>query len=142
VFGALFSYLTAYLVIAGLVALVFVFLKRSLGGKLIGSDAFGKGEYYLAMPTGMLRFACMMIFTLALINARYYSPKEIEAYRKFQMENYGKEYFPGLQVLQTNVFEESLTGPFIRKYLGFLLIKPTSPEGGPQFKQKEWQGPA
>jgi|ERR1051325_11320246 uncharacterized membrane protein required for colicin V production len=140
-FGLLVCYVLAYLVIAGLVALVFIFIKRSIGGKLIGSDAFGKAEYYLGMPTGMLRFACIMIFFLALLNARFYSQKEIEAYDKFQKDVYGSDYFPGLQVLQSSVFEKSLVGPQIKKNLEFLLIKPTPPKGGKEFKQKEWQAP-
>ena len=140
-FGLLVYYVLAYLVIAGLVALVFIFIKRSIGGKLIGSDAFGKAEYYLGMPTGMLRFACIMIFFLALLNARFYSQKEIEAYDKFQKDVYGSDYFPGLQVLQSSVFEKSLVGPQIKKNLEFLLIKPTPPKGGKEFKQKEWQAP-
>jgi len=45
-FSLLFAYVTAS-VTAGLVALVFVLLKRAIGGKLVGSDAFGKAEYYL-----------------------------------------------------------------------------------------------
>jgi len=95
VFGLLFSYVAAYLVIAGLVALAFVFLKRSFGGKLVGSDAFGKSEYYLGMPAGMVRFASMMMFALALINARFYSQQEIQAYKKYQMENFDSEFSPG-----------------------------------------------
>ena len=141
VFGMLFCYVTAYLVLAILVALAFVILKRYFGGKLVGSDAFGKSEYYLGMPAGMVRFASMMIFALALLNARLYSQHEIQAYKKFQMENFDSEFFPGLQSLQSNVFEKSFSGRYIREYLGFLLIKPTPPSGGKPFKQKDWKGP-
>ena len=139
VFGLLFSYMIAYLVIAGVVAILFVLFKRSFGGKLVGSDAFGKAEYYLGMPAGVLRFFCMLLAALALLNARYYSAQEIQSYQKFQMDNYGSEFFPGFQALQRNVFETSLTGPYIKKYLGFLLIKQTSPAGGKELKQKEWK---
>lgn len=140
-FSKLVSYLISYLVLAGVVALVFVFGKKYFGGKLIGSDAFGKGEYYLGMPAGFLRFACIMIAFLAILNARLYSQQEMQANVKYQEEVYGEQYFPGLEVLQANVFEKSLTGPLIKKYLSFLLIKPTAPEGSKQFKQQEWKGP-
>ena len=138
-FGLLFSYVIAYLVIAGVVAIAFVLFKRTFGGKLIGSDAFGRSEYYLGMPAGALRFFCMLITALALLNARHYSMQEIQGYQKFQMDNYGSEFFPGFQALQVNVFEKSFTGPYLKKYLEFLLIKPTPPAGGKPLKQKEWK---
>ena len=140
-FGLLLSYVLAYLVIAGLVSLVFVFIKRSLGGKIVGSDAFGKGEYYLGMPAGFFRYLCVMLFFLALLNARFYSQKEIEADLRYKEDVYGKDYFPGLHTLQAGVFEKSFTGRYIREYLSFLLIKQTPPKGGKEFKQKEWQAP-
>jgi uncharacterized membrane protein required for colicin V production len=140
-FGLLFCYLIAYLVIAGLVSLVFVLGKRVLGGKLIGSDAFGKGEYYLAMPAGLLRFLCIMIAMLAILNARLYTQQELQADVKYQEKEYGKQYFPGLGVLQANVFEKSLSGSLIKRYLSFLLIKPTAPGGGKEYKQQEWKAP-
>ena len=139
VFGLLFSYVIAYLVTAGAVAIVFVLFKRSFGGKLVGSDAFGRGEYYLGMPAGVLRFFCILLTALALLNARFYSRQEIQGYQKFQLDNYGSEFFPGFQALQVNVFEKSFTGPYFQKYLGFLLIKPTPPTGGKQLKQQEWK---
>jgi uncharacterized membrane protein required for colicin V production len=135
------SYVAAY-VMAGLgVSLVFVLFKRLFHGKLIGSDAFGKAEYYLGMPAGMLRFFCVLLAGLALLNAPLYTPEEIRAYKEFQMKNFDSEFFPGLQSLQANVFETSLTGPAIKKYGAFLLIKPTASTGGKQLKQKEWIGP-
>ena len=132
------SYVTAYIGVAVLVASIFLLVKRTLGGKLTGSDTFGKSEYYLGMPAGMLRFVCMLIVGLSVLNARLYSQEEIAAYQKFQMENYGSEFFPGLQTVQSTVFEQSIVGPPIKKYLAFLLIKPTSPESAGKFKQKEW----
>lgn len=132
------AYILAYLLTAGCVATVFLLVKRSLGGKLIGSDVFGKSEYYLGMPAGMLRFLCMLITALAILNARLYSREEIAAAQKFQLDNYGSEFFPGLQSLQATVFETSIAGPPIRKYLGFLLITPTAPAGSGKYKQKEW----
>lgn len=132
------GYVVGYLLTAGCVATVFLLVKRALGGKLIGSDAFGKSEYYLGMPAGMLRFVCMLILGLAILNARLYSSQEIAAAQKFQMDNYGSEFFPGLQSVQATVFEKSITGPPIRKYLSFLLITPTAPAGAAKYKQKEW----
>ena len=139
VFSPLFSYIVGYLLAAGVVAIVFLLFKRAFHGKLIGSDAFGKAEYYLGMPAGMLRFFCMLLTGLALLNARLYSQQEILADQKYQKDVYGSEFFPGLQEIQANVFDQSLSGSTIKRYLDFLLIRPTSPDGSQLLKQKEWQ---
>ena len=134
----LVSYVLSYLVIAGVVVGLFAFINRLVGGKLVGSDVFGKAEYYLGMPAWMLRFACMLLAGLAILNARLYTQKELQDYEKFQQDVYGSEYFPGLGVLQMDVFQRSLTGPVIHKYLAFVLIAPTPPGEASKFKQKEW----
>ena len=125
--GKLLSYVLAYALTAAFVALVFVFLQRVIGERLKGSDTFGKAEYYLAMPAGMLRFACIILAFLALLNARLYHTYEIKAMTKFQDENYGSQFFPTLQSVQSDVMEQSFVGSQARKYLSFLLIKPTAP---------------
>lgn len=139
VFGRMVCYIIGYLVAAGAVSLAFVLFKRAFHGKLIGSDAFGRSEYYLGMPAGMLRFFCMLLTGLALLNARFYTPQEIQTELKYQKDVYGSDFFPGMQQIQANVFERSFTGPIIKKYLDFLLIKPTGPGGSQPLKQQEWQ---
>ena len=116
--------MTRTLVILGLFALV----NKALGGKLIGSDLFGVAEYYLGMGSGLVRFSCIALAALALLNARYYNPAEVKAEEKFQNDVYGSHYFPTLHSLQAVVFDKSLTGHWIQENLNFLLIKPTAPE--------------
>jgi hypothetical protein len=127
--GRLTSFVISYCFIAAFVMLLFTLLSENLGSKLAGSDAFGKSEFYLAMPAGMLRFACILFVLLALLNARLYSTAEINAMKKFQDDNYGSQFFPTLSSVQSGVFEESFLGPQIRKYAEFLLIKQTPPNG-------------
>jgi len=127
-FSRLTCYLLAYVVGALLVCLLFVGIKRTLGGKLLGSDIFGRSEYYLGMGSGVVRFSCMLLAALALLNARYFSPTEVRAMQKFQDDVYGSDFFPTLQSVQATVFDKSLTGPWIKANLGFLLINPTEPE--------------
>ena len=127
-FSALFSYVVSYIALAGLLALVFMPIKRAMGGKMISADSFGRAEYYVGMPAGMIRFLCILIAFLAVLNAREYTTKEIVDREKYQKEVYGSEFFPGLSTLQRDVFEKSFTGPHIKKYLSFLLIKPTAPQ--------------
>ena len=139
-FSTLSCYLMAYVGSALVILLLFAVVHRALGGKLLGSDLFGKAEYYLGMGSGFIRFACVLLAGLALLNARYFSPTEVKAMENFQNDVYGSNYFPTLHTLQATVFEKSLTGPWIRENLGFLLIKPTAPESK-EIHQKEasWQ---
>jgi uncharacterized membrane protein required for colicin V production len=128
IFGRLSCYLVAYVGGALLVLLVFTAIKRTMGGKLLGSDIFGRSEYYLGMMSGLVRCTCILLAALALLNARYFSPTEVRAMEKFQDDVYGSNFFPTLHSLQSTVFDRSLTGPWIKENLGFLLIKPTEPE--------------
>lgn len=139
-FGRLSCYLVAYVAGALLFSLLFVGIKRALGGKLLGSDIFGRSEYYLGMGSGLVRFSCILLAALALLNARYFSPTEVRAMEKFQNDVYGSDYFPTLYSVQSTVFERSLTGPWIKEYLGFLLIQPTEPEHK-EIHQKEFAIP-
>ena len=125
--GKLTSYIIAYCLIAGLILVLFIWVNDTLGRKLAGTDTFGKGEFYLAMPAGMLRFGCILLALLALLNARLYRTAEIKAMEKFQNDNYGSQFFPTLASVQTEVFEKSFIGPQVRKYMSFMLIKPTIP---------------
>ena len=127
-FGRLSCYLLAYVGGALLVLLLFAGIKRGMGGKLVGSDIFGRSEYYLGMASGLVRFCCMLLAALALLNARYFSPTEVRAMEKFQDDVYGSNFFPTLHSLQATVFDKSLTGSWVKENLGFLLIKPTEPE--------------
>ncbi len=140
VFSLLTCYIMAYLTSTMVVLAVFALIKRSLGGKLLGSDIFGRAEYYLGMGSGLVRFLCVLIACLALLNARAYSTAEVRAMENFQNKEFGSNYFPTLQTIQAAVFENSLSGPWIRDYLGFLLIRRTQPENK-QFHQKEFKLP-
>ena len=140
IFGRLSSYLIAYVAGALLFCLLFAGIKRALGGKLLGSDIFGRSEYYLGMASGLVRFSCILLAALALLNARYFSPTEVKAREKYDNDVYGSSFFPTLHSVQSTVFDRSLTGPWIKENLGFLLIKPTEPEHK-ELHQKEFAFP-
>jgi uncharacterized membrane protein required for colicin V production len=125
----LLSFVIAYAAIAGVVALIFVFISSSLGEKLKGSDAFGKAEFHLGKPAGMLRFLCILLALLALLNARYYSTAEVRASVKYQNDNYGSNFFPTLSSIQDGVFRESFLGKQAKQHISFLFIKPTPATG-------------
>src|SRR6266478_565028 len=69
VLSMLTCYLMAYIAIALVVLTIFAAVKRGMGGKLIGSDIFGKAEYPLGMASGLIRAACMLLMAMALLNA-------------------------------------------------------------------------
>jgi len=133
--AGLFSLLTAclfaYLGAALVIFLLFRVLERRWAPKLVGSDIFGRGEYFLGMGSGMIRFACILLMSLSLLNAREFTPADLREINQYQEEAYGTHIFPGLHSLQSQVFEKSLLGPYIKDDLGFLLIAPTELERTP-----------
>lgn len=140
VFSLLSCYLMAYIACALLVLGMFLLIKRFLGGKLLGSDMFGSAEYYLGMGSGLVRFGCILIAALALLNARAFDINEVREMEAYQNREYGSNYFPTLQSLQAMVFQRSLSGSWLHNHLNFLFIKPTAPDKK-QFKQKDFQMP-
>jgi uncharacterized membrane protein required for colicin V production len=128
-FSTYFCYLIVYVGIVLFFKILFAGLKRKMGDKLVGSDVFGSGEYYLGMMGGACRYLCILIVGLALLHARYYSPEELKSQAAFQESNFGTAgLFPTLSTLQSEVFNSSFTGTMARQYLGMLLIRSTPPE--------------
>lgn len=135
-FSLLASFMMVYITVALLILGVFSLVKHRLGDKLVGSDIFGRAEYYLGMASGLVRFSCILLACLAVLNARYFSPQEVRAMEDFQNDVYGKNYFPTWHSAQAVVFENSLSGSWIKEHLGFFLIKATKPEDK-SFHQKD-----
>lgn len=90
----LISNLVAYTTLAAVVFLFFSLINRTVGLKLFGSNLFGSAEYYIGMPSGMVRFGCILIFALAFLNARHYTAAQIEDSNKYQERWYGAHFFP------------------------------------------------
>ena len=139
-FSLLFCRVSAYILVMIAVWVIFIGLKRWLGGKLLGSDAFGKGEYYLGMPAGLVTFLCFTFAALAILNARLFTEKEIKANQAYVKDVYGSDFFPGLYAAQQSVFVDSFTGPYIHRYASIMLISPT-PSEVKTFKQREYEFP-
>ena len=123
------TYIAAYLLAALAVKVVFVMIKRMAGEKLVASDVFGNFEYYLGMTAGLVRFACIVLFVLALLNAKQVSKAEVDAQLKSQQEWAGSIYFPPFGVIQRAIFEGSLTGRAVKQYLPDQLINVDSAPG-------------
>jgi len=127
--------IAAYLALALAIFIGFSVLKQQFDEKLVKSNFFKGGEYYLGMLSGMVRYACVLLFVLALLNARVYTPMEIAQQKAFDEKNFGGglfagNYFPHIFQIQTAVFKESLLGPRIKDNLGMLLINTGPPGSG------------
>jgi hypothetical protein len=123
------SYLLGYLILAFAAYLLFILIKKISMPRLTGSNFFGSSEYYLGMISGLIRYACILLFALALLNAPFYTQAEIQAHKAYIARWYGGgetgfsgNYFPTLQSVQEDVFKNSFLGPLINTYLGALLI--------------------
>jgi uncharacterized membrane protein required for colicin V production len=124
----LFAYVAMYIAVAIVVKLAFVALKKAIGGKLVGSNVFGRAEYYLGMVAGAVRFTCVLIAAMALLNAPKYTDQDLAKYKAYQVDMYGSTFFPGLGNAQHEVFKGSLLGSAFSHYAGFLLIASTKEE--------------
>jgi uncharacterized membrane protein required for colicin V production len=116
------TYITAYLLTAIGLKVFFVLIRRMTGEKLVSKSVFGNLEYYLGMGAGVVRFACILMFGLALLNAPIVTDKELEAKLKHQQDWAGSIYFPPFGVIQRTVFRDSLTGRAVKEYLSAQLI--------------------
>jgi uncharacterized membrane protein required for colicin V production len=124
--GAAALNVAAYILIALVIKLVVTFLKRRAGEKVMGSDLFGRFEYYLGMAAGALRYGCIYLFLLNLLHAPYYTKEMLAATEQSQEKNFGDVRFPTLGALQFTVYRESATGWLLENGLEPILIQPAS----------------
>lgn len=142
-FTTLWANITGYIIIAALIHLLFLWIKERIGHKLIGSDYFGAMEYRLGMLTGLLRFACIVIFVFALMHSRVYTDDELAAIEKFQQKSFEDIRFPTYATIQHSALKESFTGREVEANLDRLLITssagsgPSKPSQTPAAKSTE-----
>jgi len=121
-FTRLWANITAYIVIAFGVNLVFMWLKKLFGEKLSGSDSFGRAEYYLGMVAGVIRFACMLIALCALMHSYVYTQAQLDEHDKQQKKNFEAVQLPSYMSIQHAVLGESTSGQWLQRYMGRVLI--------------------
>ena len=124
-FNLLYSYVAAYAIVTMLVFSVFTYVKQRIGDKFTGTDKFGNAEYYLGMMAGGYRFLCIVLVSMAFLNARQYSQAEIAAADQYQDYNFGTKLIPTVPDLQKEVFKSSFTGRAVHDFLPVVLIRPT-----------------
>jgi uncharacterized membrane protein required for colicin V production len=127
--GPLAANLISYIGIAIIIKIAFVLLKNAVGEKLVGSDIFGRMEYYFGMLAGMLRVFCMIIVAISLLNAEIVDFKKIEADKALQIKELGSTFFPTWLEIRRDILHKSIVGTQVRKHLADQLIAPVA--GGP-----------
>ena len=120
----LWANMGGYVLVIIAISILFGFISKSVGNKLVDSDFFGGWEYTLGMVAGGIRYACIWLSLLALLHARHFTAAEIAAERKFQEKEAGVVLVPSWGMLNRMAFYESFTGPYIREYLSHQLIMP------------------
>ena len=131
-FDPLWANVTAYVIIMLGILLVFTWIKKAIGDKLVGSDIFGSAEYYLGMLGGMIRFACMLLVLLALMHSRLYTTEELVATAKMQKQAFEDISFPTYGSIQHAVLSQSFTGRLVSENLPMILIASVTPDQRPK----------
>jgi hypothetical protein len=108
----------------------------------VGSDMFGRAEYYLGMLAGAIRFSCMIVCLIALMNAHIVSDAEMAQQEKAQRQNFEGIRFPTYGTIQHTVLFESLAGRSVKANMSHFLISSVTtqapkPRGDSIAKKKE-----
>jgi uncharacterized membrane protein required for colicin V production len=128
-FGTLWSNITAYFLIAVGIHLIYLWFKQMLGTKLVEKDPFGRAEFYLGMISGVVRFACIMLVALSLMNSYVETAAELAQTEKFQKDNFSDIRFPTYGEFQKDVLFKSFTGNLVETQLSpVLLASVTTPK--------------
>jgi uncharacterized membrane protein required for colicin V production len=140
----LWSALAGYMSIATALFLIFTPIKRALKKRAENGGLFGGSEYYFGMCAGPVRYASMIVFALALINAKSYTAAEIAAKKAYNERWYGGgmysgDYIPDLHTAQNSIFKQSFSGPYIKDGLAVLLIQTGPGDGGSAHAPKKPQ---
>lgn len=125
------SHILAYLVVIGGVLFFGFLIRRWVGQKLMSSDTFGNLEYYLGMVAGAVQFMCILLAVLAVLNAPKISQEELDRKLASQRNDLGEIYFPPFGQIQQSIFQRSLTGRTVKRYLSAALVQKSSAAGQP-----------
>jgi uncharacterized membrane protein required for colicin V production len=124
----LMAYIGAYLLSVIGIKILFSWIRKIVGEKLVGGDLFGGAEFYLGMLAGAVRCGCMLIVILAMLHAKNITSEQLAKQAKMQKDNFGDISFPTFGSVQHEIFYSSLSGKFIGRHLSDQLIQATAPE--------------
>jgi uncharacterized membrane protein required for colicin V production len=119
------AYVGSYLFVVIVITSIFATVKRKMGEKVFESDLFGGAEYPLGMLGGMVRYGCMVMMLLAILNAFVLDYSQVEIKRKAQEKDLGEGMsFPTKESLHQGIFIGSIVGQFARNNLETQMIEP------------------
>jgi uncharacterized membrane protein required for colicin V production len=121
-FGPLWSNVTAYLIIAIGIHLVYKWFQGAFGEKIVANDPFGRGEFYLGMMAGVVRFACMIVVAMSLMNSHVQTSAELAQMEKFQAAWFSDIRFPTYGEFQQDVLVKSFSGQWVESHLKPAMI--------------------
>jgi len=131
-----------YVIVALAVLILFGFIRKSVGNKLVDSDFFGSWEYRLGSAAGAVRFFCMYVVVLSLLSSRFFDAAAVAAERKYQEKEVGLVLVPTWGMAQRMALYDNLAGPYLREYLSYVLMRPVGyaklgPDGNTLGKQQQ-----
>ena len=121
----LIAYITCYLFIVVVISSIFATIKRKMGEKVFESDLFGRAEYPLGMLAGAVRYGCMILAFLAVLNTFKPDYTQVAIKRASQEESTGKglAIVPSYEALHQGIMVNSFTGDLVREKLAGMLIE-------------------
>jgi uncharacterized membrane protein required for colicin V production len=139
----MWAYLAAYGALFVVVTIPFSIIKHKFSKGLATSDFFKGNEYYLGMIAGAVKWFCIMLVWMAVLNAPVYTQADIAAHNAYAQQVYGGgekgysgDYFPTVQTLQEEILKNSCCGNWVvnQSFLKKLLIhaQPPPPPAKPQ----------
>lgn len=131
----LWAQVLGYFAIVLVCLIVKSMLERFIQDSIIEWNLFGGLEYILGMFAGAIRFLCMLLMVLALLNAKLITDQERQEEIKKQEKELGSVFFPSLGQIQHSVFNESLSGRFVKKQLSWVLIEGVASSTGAKEKE-------
>jgi hypothetical protein len=88
----------------------------------VKKDLFGRSEFYLGMVAGFVRFGCMLLVGMSLMNSRVATAVELAQTEKFQKDWFSDIRFPTYGQFQQDVLFKSFTGNWVQSNLKPVLI--------------------
>jgi uncharacterized membrane protein required for colicin V production len=129
----MWGFIAAYAALFIVIWVPFSIVKHKYAKNLAQSDYFKGSEYYLGMIAGVIKWICILLVVMAVLNAPVYSAADIAAHQAYVHQVYGGgeqgfsgDYFPTVQTIQEEVLKNSATGSFVvnQSFLKRLLIQP------------------
>ena len=110
-----------------MVACFFAYLNSKGKGEWKDADWFGRTEYPLGILGGLIKYFCIILTIMSILNAKHYTPAMIKADRDWQIEEFGSMLFPSFTMLNNTVFNTSFSGPHLTKVFGWAILPSAKP---------------